>query len=75
MELTLIGCCELARVGVADVRPVTSEHEVEQWNEEGAPPTTTSDSDYPTSSSEQVLFDSVNPCQNGYQIVTIRNCW
>lgn len=75
MELTLIGCCEVAHVGVADVRPVTSQHEVEQWTEEGAPPTAANDSDYPTSTNEQVLFDSVNPCQNGYRIVTIRNYW
>ena len=75
MELTLIGCCEVAHVGVAGVRPVTSEHEVEQWTAEGAPPTTTIDSDYPTSNDEKVLFDRVNPCQNGNQIITIRNCW
>lgn len=74
MELTLIGYCEVARVGVADIRPTTSQHEVEQWTAEGAPPTTASD-DYPTSDNEQILFDSVNPCQNGYQIVTIRNHW
>ena len=75
MELTLIGCCEVAHVGVAGVRPATSEHEVEQWTAVEAPPTTSGDGDYPTSNNEQVLFDTVNPCQSGYQIVTIKNCW
>ena len=75
MELTLIGCCEVANVGVADIRPVTSQHEVEQWMTEGAPFITTSDNDYPTSNNKNVLFDSVNPCQNGYRVVTIRNYW
>lgn len=74
MELTLIGCCEEARVGVAGVRPVTSQHEVEQWSG-GASPTTTSDNDYLSSNDEQVMFDSVNPYQNGYQVVNIRNYW
>ena len=74
-ELTLIGCCEVARVGVATVRPATSEHEVEQWTAVEAPPTTTGDGDYPISNNEQVLFDTVNPCQSGYRIVIIRNCW
>lgn len=73
MELTLIGCCEEAHVGVVGVRPVTSQHEVEQWS--GAPPTTISDVDYLSSNDEQVIFDSVNPYQSGYQVVNIRNYW
>ena len=78
-ELSLIGRCELASVGVAGVRPATSQREVEQWD--GAPPIFCNDDDdddvTPNNlvNDEKVVFDPVNPSQIGYCIVTIRNYW
>ena len=78
-ELSLIGRCELASVGVAGVRPATSQREVEHWD--GAPPIFCNDDDNDdvtpndVVNDEKVVFDPVNPSQIGYCIVTIRNYW
>ena len=77
-ELSLIGHCELVSVGVAGVRPATSQREVEQWD--GALPISfCNDDDDVTPNNlindEKVVFDPVNPSQIGHCIVTIRNYW